>query len=109
MPIEVRKLEYHLFVCTNEREASHPRGCCTARGSMPLVAAFKEALKDRGLNVRIRAQKAGCLDVCEFGPSVVIYPGGVWYGKVREKDVAEIVESHLIKGKPVERLRIPGK
>lgn len=56
---------------------------------------------------RIRANKAGCLDQCELGVSVVVYPDGVWYGRVTLEDVNEIIESHLIAGKPVERLRVP--
>mgnify|MGYP000980371526 CR=1 FL=1 len=71
--------------------------------------AFKEELVRRELNVDVRAQKAGCLDICEAGPSVVIYPEGIWYGKVKPEDVQEIVQSHLIDGQPVERLKVPGK
>ena len=70
---------------------------------------FKQELSKTGLKGEVRAQKAGCLDTCEFGPTVVIYPDGVWYGRVQASDVAEIVQSHLIQGKPLERLKIPGK
>jgi (2Fe-2S) ferredoxin len=73
---------------------------------MELVKAFKELIKDRGLNVNMRAQKAGCMDTCELGPSVVVYPEGVFYGHVQLSDVTEIVEEHLIGGRPVERLRL---
>lgn len=71
---------------------------------MVLVDAFKEGLKNRGLNVEIRAQKAGCLDVCAFGPSMVVYPEGIFYGNVQPTDVEEIIESHLVNNEPVERL-----
>ena len=104
------KVTRHLFVCTNERAEGHPRGCCQSKASEALLRRFKdEVLKKRAaLNpeIRIRAQRSGCLDVCEQGPSVVVYPDGVWYGKVKLSDVAEIVESHLIGNKPVERLMI---
>lgn len=104
-----RKLKAHLFICTNERPAGHPRGCCKEKNSEALVQGFKEELARRGLAGEVRAQKAGCLDTCEYGPSIVVYPDNIWYGPVRQEDIAEIVESHVVGGKPVERLRIPGK
>ena len=103
---EFHQLKAHVFVCMNERPDGHPRGCCKAKGSEEILKAFKEELLKKGLNVGVRAQKAGCLDTCEQGPSVVIYPEGIWYGRVKTEDVREIVESHLIQGKPVQRLRI---
>ena len=49
---------------------------------------------------------SGCLDQCEHGPTVVVYPDAVWYGRVTAADVDEIIESHIVNGKPVERLMI---
>lgn len=103
------KLKSHIFVCTNERPSGHPRGCCKTKGSEDLVKAFKLELSKQGLSKEVRAQKAGCLDTCEFGPSVVIYPEGIWYGNVKESDVSEIVQSQIIHNQVVERLKIPGK
>lgn len=103
MPPPFRK---HLFVCLNERPADSPRGDCTRKGSPALLKRFKEALRARGLDEEIRANKAGCLDNCENGCSVVVYPDAVWYGRVTEADVEEIVEKHLVAGEPVERLRL---
>ena len=100
------KYERHIFVCCNQREPGSPRGCCDPAGEAKLQKAFKEALKVRGLKGRVRANKAGCLDQCEHGPNVVVYPEQVWYGGVRLEDVNEIVEQHIVGGKPVERLRI---
>jgi (2Fe-2S) ferredoxin len=97
----------HIFVCCNEREAGHPRGCCVARGSESVREAFRRELKSAGLSGAMRANKAGCLDQCEHGVTVVIYPDQVWYGFVRAEDVPEIVRSHLVEGRPVERLRLP--
>ena len=68
---------------------------------------FKEAIGAAGLKATVRANKAGCLDQCEHGPTVVIYPEAVWYGFVRPEDVAEIVQEHVANGRPVERLRLP--
>ena len=100
------RFEHHIFICTNRRQPENPRGCCDPEGLGALQLVFKKELAVRGLKAGIRANKAGCLDQCEHGPTVVIYPEAVWYGGVRPEDVPEIVESHLIKGKPVERLRL---
>ncbi len=100
------RFERHLFVCCNQREAGHPRGCCDPAGQAALQKAFKEKLKARGLKERVRANKSGCLDQCEHGPNLVVYPEGVWYGGVTLADVDEIIESHLVGGRPVERLRL---
>jgi len=62
--------------------------------------------KAAGLAGRIRVNKAGCLDQCEHGPTVVVYPEAVWYGHVRPEDAEEIVSEHLVAGRPVERLRL---
>ena len=102
---EYHRLKAHVFVCMNERPEGHPRSCCKAKDAEGVLKAFKEEVLKRGLNLEVRAQKAGCLDTCERGVSVVVYPEAVWYGEVKATDVAEIVESHLVKGEPVSRLR----
>lgn len=94
----------HLFICCNRREPGNPRGSCDPTGSEALQKAFKKALGERGLNQRIRANKSGCLDQCEFGPTVVVYPDAVWYSKVTEADVNEIIDEHIVGGRPVTRL-----
>lgn len=93
----------HIFICTNERK-DNSRPCCQESRGLALVQAFKKELKDRGLQVSMRAQRTGCLDACETGPSVVVYPEGIFYGQVTPEDVREIVESHLLADRPVERL-----
>ena len=99
--------ERHVFVCTNERAAGHPRGCCSAKESALIREALKARCRQEGLHARIRINKSGCLDQCEHGPTIVVYPEAVWYGFVTTEDVDEIVKSHLINGIPVERLRLP--
>ena len=93
-------------MCTNQREAGHPRGCCDPQGKAELQGALKQKLALRGLKAKVRANKAGCLDQCEHGPNMVVYPEQVWYGGVTMADLDEIIESHIVEGKPVERLRI---
>jgi (2Fe-2S) ferredoxin len=90
----------------NQREPGHPRGCCDPAGQGELQRLFKTKLAQRGLKL-VRANKSGCLDQCELGPAVVVYPEAVWYGRVRPEDVDEIIESHIVGGKPLERLVIP--
>lgn len=100
------RFRHHVFVCENRRDPSDPRGCCSARGGEAVRTALKSELRRRGLKGIARANAAGCLDACEHGAVVVVYPEGVWYGGVRPEDVPEIVESHLLGGRPVERLRL---
>ena len=98
------KYRKHVFICTNQKEA--PKKSCGEAHGLALVDAFKAALKDRSLHIELRAQRTGCLDVCAFGPSLVVYPEGIFYGNVQLTDVDEIVESHLVNDVPVERLRL---
>jgi len=105
-PRTIKKLTHHVFVCLNERPAGHVRGCCKSKNSEAILQELKSQLAARGMTADIRAQKSGCLDICEHGPALVVYPEGVWYGRVQVSDVSEIVESHLQHGKPVERLRL---
>lgn len=100
------KFERHVFICGNEREADHPRGCCLSKGSAAVRDAFKVELSRHSLKSKVRANHAGCLDQCEHGVTLVVYPDAIWYGNVDADDVAEIVESHLVNGRPVARLLI---
>jgi (2Fe-2S) ferredoxin len=97
----------HVFICTNQRPEGHPRGSCGTDRGEALQKAFKQALADQGLGRRIRANKSGCLDQGEHGPTVVVYPEAVWYGFVTLADVPEIVARHRAAGEPLERLRLP--
>ena len=100
------RFERHLFVCTNERPAGHPKGCCREKGSEEIRAALKAELKRCGVAGIVRANASGCLDACEFGVSIVIYPEGIWYGGVTLKDVPQIVERTVLNGEVIERLLI---
>lgn len=97
--------ESHVFVCKNERQADHPRGCCLHRGSDELHAYMKKQARKMGVKSH-RINQSGCLERCELGPTMVIYPEGVWYTYSNCADIDEIIQKHIIEGKRVERLML---
>lgn len=101
------QFQRHIFVCVNQRPGEDPRGCCASAGGMEVASALKKRLYDRGFKRVVRPNKAYCLDQCARGVAMVVYPEGVWYGGVTVNDVDEIIEEHVVNGRPVERLRIP--
>ena len=97
--------EAHVFCCVNERPEGHPRGCCKKKGSEQLRNYLKARAKELGLE-SVRINQALCLDRCELGPTMVIYPEGVWYRYESQADIDEILETHLKNGGRVERLML---
>lgn len=98
----------YLFVCTNERPASAPKGSCAARGALPIHAELKRRLQERGLaELEVRACRSSCLDLCEQGPTIVVEPDHYVYAGVAQSDVADIVDA-LAEGRCVERLLLDG-
>jgi (2Fe-2S) ferredoxin len=97
---------HHLFVCGNVRAPGHPRSCCDPGGQQALREAFRRELRLAGLGTTVRANHAGCLDQCEHGPTVVIYPQEIWYGPVRLEDVPRIVERTIVGGEVIDELVI---
>jgi (2Fe-2S) ferredoxin len=99
--------EHHVFFCTNVREDGS-RPSCAKSGSEQALLHAKGRIKALGLNGpgKVRINKAGCLDRCDEGPVVVVYPQGTWYTYVDNSDIDDIIDSHLIKGEVVERLKI---
>lgn len=93
----------HVFCCVNERPPKHRRGCCTDKSALLLCDYMCRRTMAMGLR-DIRINRAGCLNRCEMGPVMVIYPEGIWYTYKNEADIDEIVRSHIIRGKLVERL-----
>ena len=104
---EMPTYKYHIFICINQRPEGHPKGCCSGRGSEAIREYFKEEIGRLGLKGRVRANAAGCLDTCQYGPSVVVYPDGVWYRVKNLDDAKEIIERHIQRGETVERLLMP--
>ncbi len=96
----------HLFVCCNRRPDGHPRGSCAAAGSEKLRDYMKVRAKELGLS-KVRVNMAGCLDRCEDGPCMVIYPEGVWYKIATTADVDAVLDSHVIRGERLQALMLP--
>ncbi|TDR79775.1 (2Fe-2S) ferredoxin domain-containing protein [Paludibacterium purpuratum] len=98
--------QQHVFICCNQREGGEI--CCNSHGASRLLGYMKDQVKALGLSGegQVRVNKAGCLGRCAHGPVMVVYPQETWYTFVDEQDIDEIVESHLVAGKPVERLKI---
>ncbi|MGE0371262.1 MAG: ferredoxin [Gammaproteobacteria bacterium] len=96
----------HLFFCTNRREDG--RAACGDHHAQDLRDYAKDRAKSLGLAVPggVRVNSAGCLGRCAQGPTMVVYPEGVWYTYRSERDLDEIIEEHLLHGRVVERLRI---
>jgi (2Fe-2S) ferredoxin len=103
----VSKRKRYLFVCTNRRPDGTPKGSCAGRGAEQLHQALKTEIALRGLAAtELRACTSSCTDVCWAGPIVAVSPDGIFYGRVTEADVPELVDA-LAKGEVLERLRLP--
>ena len=100
---------HHLFFCTNRRDDG--RACCQEAGAEAARAWTKARVKELGLAGpgKVRVNNAGCLDRCAEGPVAVVYPEGVWYPYVDQEDREEIIQEHLVHGRVVERLQLPGE
>ena len=98
--------KHHVFFCQNQREA--PEACCANHDAVAMREYCKGRVKAMGLagEGKVRVNQAGCLDRCEEGPVLVVYPEAVWYTYVDKADIDEIIEEHLVNGRVVERLRI---
>lgn len=98
------KYRHHIFICVNQRPPGHPKGDCASKGSREVFQKFQEETEKRQLWETVAVNGTTCLGPCSTGTSVVVYPEGIWYGQVRVQDVEEIMEQHVVGGKPVERL-----
>ena len=96
------KPAHHVFVCLNARPPGNPKGSCAEKGSEDLFDALKSMVKERRLPVIVN--RTNCLKHCSRGITVAVYPENVWYARVTMADLPEIVESHLVNGRPIERL-----
>jgi (2Fe-2S) ferredoxin len=96
----------HVFFCGNQRDEG--RQCCNGSGAGKMRDYAKARIKElkRSGKGQVRINQAGCLDRCEEGPVMVIYPEATWYTYVDESDIDEIIDEHLVNGRVVERLKI---
>ncbi len=95
--------ETHILCCCNQRPEGHPRSCCADRGSRKFMETIAKRVAESGLD-NVTVTEAGCMERCELGPTMVIYPDAVWYSYANEDDIDEIIESHLKGGQRVDRL-----
>ena len=98
------KYNKHIFICINERAESSTKGDCSSVGGKEIRMRFVELINKYQLKGKVRANKSGCLDVCEMGPAIVIYPLGVWYTNFELSDVDEIFEKSILNDNVVKRL-----
>lgn len=96
--------EVHAFCCVNQRPATHRRGCCASKDSLRLADYMCRLSMVKAAQRRIRINLSGCLNMCEYGPAMVIYPEGIWYRYESEADIDEILTRHVIRGERVQRL-----
>lgn len=98
--------KHHVFFCVNQRKEGE--ACCANHDSEAMRNYAKGRVKSLGLSGegKCRVNSAGCLDRCELGPVVVVYPEAVWYTYVDKHDIDEIIDEHIVNGRVVERLKI---
>lgn len=98
--------KYHVFFCTNQREGGEM--CCNNHGAADMRDYAKARVKALGEAIpgKVRINAAGCLDRCDKGPVLVIYPEATWYTYIDREDIDEIVDRHLVKGEVVDRLKV---
>ena len=98
------KPEYHIFVCASFRAGGDPKGTCHKKGSADLLPYIENEILDRGLNAQITS--TGCMKACDYGPVMVIYPQGLWYGNIESEDVVDEILDALEDGGTAEGLLI---
>ncbi len=101
------KPEKMILICNNQRPPGHPRSSCADKGSRDVTMECSEMLDDRNLFGKVSLAMTGCIGPCSYGPIVAIMPDNVWYHAVTKDDLEEILDGHVIGGKPVERLIMP--
>ena len=99
--------EKHVVICSHLRPPNHEKGSCFGRGAKPVLKKFAEEFEARGLHGRFKLTTTDCLGVCEHGPTAVVYPEGIMYGKLTVDDVPKIIETHLLGGETIDDLKVP--
>jgi (2Fe-2S) ferredoxin len=99
--------QLYVFVCQNRRAPENPKGSCAVGGAEEVLDKLKSMVSNRGLKDRVRVMSSGCQDLCAHGPTVSVWPTGIFYGHVKPSDCEEIVEKHFAGGEVIERLVLP--
>lgn len=99
----MNKPQWHFFLCSSFRVSGEPQGACHRKGSVKLLQYLQSEIGDRGLDAVVST--TSCLNVCEKGPVLLVYPQGWWYGEVTEERIDEILDA-LEEGNSVDSLRI---
>lgn len=90
------KYDKHIFICVNERPDDSPKGSCARCGGPAIRERLLELIQAHGLKGKVRANKSHCLDVCELGPALVIYPDNIWYTGFTLADVDLIFNTSVL-------------
>lgn len=101
----MNRYQRHIFICINKGTEEKPKGC-GLKESEEIQKLLKLKVKELDLHKQVRVNKSGCLGACAWGITAVVYPEQIWYGGITIEDVDEILDEHLINGRPVERLII---
>lgn len=101
--------EKHIFFCENKRDPFAPRPSCGLKNATQLRNSMKDLVKTACPSRKIRVNMAGCLDRCEEGPSVVVYPDAKWFKIENEDQVKQFVQEYLVEGKPAQSLAMEEK
>lgn len=97
---------HHILVCTNERPAESPKGCCKAKGSQEIYMKLREAIFARGLRSQVYVCHTSCLKSCAHGPTVAVWPEGAFYGGMTPDRIDRLLDS-VVAGEVVEEWRVP--
>jgi (2Fe-2S) ferredoxin len=98
----MRKPEHHIFVCGSFRVSGEPQGICHKKGSIDLLPYIENELSDRGLS-NVTVSCTGCLNICDRGPAMIIYPSNWWYGGVDSEAVVDDILDALENGEQAEQ------
>ena len=97
----VEPYHLHVFICTDPKP-----GGCAEKGGEEVRRRLKDELDSRGIGMEVRVTRCGSVGLCQHGPVVLVYPEGAWYAPVRPENVPEIVEEHIVNGRPVQHLLV---
>lgn len=95
------KPDYHVFVCSQQRPAGHPRGSCGERGASGLMQQLSQSIVSRNLMQKVSIVPTACLGPCAAGANLLVFPGALLYSELQPGDVDHIVEQHFQQDTPV--------